>query len=98
MGKPVQGQGFRGRVFEACRKVPRGKVTTYRDIARKLGTSPRAVGQALRTNQDHATPCHRVVKSDLSVGGYQGKPNNRKKEKTLRSEGVAFSKGKVDGE
>ena len=86
---------FQERVFSECKKVPKGRVTTYGDIARKLGTSPRAVGQALKTNRNHAVPCHRVVKSDLTLGGYQGKENNMEKKRMLEKEGVRFEGDRI---
>jgi|GEM_PF-1802797 O-6-methylguanine DNA methyltransferase len=58
---------FRQKVFAVVRKIPRGNVLTYKEVARHVG-SPRAfraVGSALKTNFDPRIPCHRVIKSDL---------------------------------
>jgi methylated-DNA-[protein]-cysteine S-methyltransferase len=53
--------------------VPRGRITTYGRIARKLGSGARAVGNALARNPfPLIIPCHRAVKADLSIGGFQG--------------------------
>lgn len=58
-------------IFEAIKRIPRGETATYREIARGVGTNPRIVGQALRNNPlPLLIPCHRVVRSDGSLGGY----------------------------
>ena len=69
-------------------EVPKGKVTTYRELAHALGTKAyRAVGQAMNRNpQLVSVPCHRVIKSNGAVGGY-ALGIDRKKE-LLRMEGV----------
>ena len=66
---------FQNRVYDAIRLVPRGCVTTYKLVAEHIGCgSPRAVGQALRRNPfAPAAPCHRVIASDFTIGGFQGK-------------------------
>jgi len=61
---------FQQRVYALVKKIPRGKTTTYKAIAKKLKTSPRAVGQALNKNYNPKIPCHRVIKSDNTPGGY----------------------------
>ena len=91
---------FQSRVYAKLREVPRGKVTTYRDLAYALGCgSPRAVGQALRRNPDAPhTPCHRVVASDGSIGGFSGMrsgPEIAKKVRRLAAEGVRVREGSV---
>lgn len=80
---------FCDTVYKTILKIPKGKVTTYGAIAKKLKTSPRAVGQALKKNPNAPiTPCHRVIKSDGTLGGYNGKNNSRKKIQILKSEGI----------
>jgi methylated-DNA-[protein]-cysteine S-methyltransferase len=67
--------------------IPKGKVTTYKAIALKLKTSPRAVGRMLGANTDLViVPCHRVVMSTRAIGGYAGGVDTKKK--LLESEGV----------
>ena len=63
---------FRESVLEAVKKIPSGETLTYKEVARRAGKAKaaRAVGAVLRTNFDPAIPCHRVVKSDGSLGGY----------------------------
>lgn len=87
---------FETRVFEATRLIPAGKVTTYRELALFLEcNSAQAIGQALKRNPfAPQVPCHRVVKTDLSLGGFHGQtegPWLAKKRRLLTEEGVAFS-------
>src|SRR3989338_7209957 len=64
---------FNERVYSLCKLIPKGKVSTYGEISRVLGSSPRAVGQALRCNPfAPIVPCHRVVKSNGALGGFMG--------------------------
>ncbi len=72
--------------------IPIGKVTTYGSLARVLGTSPRVVGRLMALNPNPViVPCHRVVMSDGSLGGYnRGGP--RIKRMLLEAEGVTFDK------
>ena len=88
---------FQRRVYDALREVPAGRVTTYRLLARRIGCgSARAVGGALRRNPfAPEVPCHRVIASDGTVGGFQGRregPAIRRKLELLRGEGVRFDK------
>ena len=82
---------FTKSVLEACAKVPFGHLTSYRGIAEQIGqpSATRAVGNALGRNPIPVViPCHRIVRSDSSIGGYTGGPNI--KEKLLALEGVAL--------
>lgn len=95
-GRVVKGMTFNEKVWAVCARVPKGKVTTYAAIARKLGSEAyRAVGNAMNKNP-HAprVPCHRVVGSDGSLTGFAA--GIEKKKRLLKAEGVAFSNGKVD--
>ncbi len=86
---------FQKRVYKEVSKIPKGKTSTYGEIAKKLKTSPRAVGQALKRNPyAPQIPCHRVICSDGTLGGYSGKMNSPKKSKLLKQEGVVISNGK----
>ncbi|PJC65312.1 MAG: 6-O-methylguanine DNA methyltransferase [Candidatus Colwellbacteria bacterium CG_4_9_14_0_2_um_filter_50_12] len=63
---------FREKVLAVVRQIPRGKVLTYREVARRAG-NPRAyqaVGNILSGNYNPKIPCHRVVRSDGHTGGY----------------------------
>lgn len=91
---------FQRRVYDATRRIPKGRVTTYRLLARHIGCrSPRAVGQALRRNPyAPRVPCHRVIASDLTLGGFAGEtagPKLRKKQRMLAREGVHFRDGRL---
>ena len=87
-------EGFFERVYEVVKNVPRGKVTTYGDVARLCGNPrmARQVGWALHTNpQPGAIPCHRVVFANGSVCtgfAFGGKDVQRA---MLRAEGVEVS-------
>ena len=82
---------FQRAVLRAEHAVPRGSVTTYGLIARRLGwpAAARAVGNALATNPfPIIVPCHRAVRSDGRLGGYQG--GSEMKRALLEREGVPF--------
>jgi methylated-DNA-[protein]-cysteine S-methyltransferase len=85
---------FQRSVLLAAREVPRGQVATYAEIARRIGRPRafRAVGQALRNNPvPIVIPCHRVVNSDGTLGGYAGMARSQRKRDLLRLEGVALA-------
>lgn len=87
---------FQERVYALIKHIPRGKVSTYKRVAHELGVrSYQAVGNALRENPHAPTiPCHRVVKTDRTLGGYAGSTSGekpRKKRRLLEEEGVLFS-------
>ena len=86
---------FRRRVYLELLKVPRGRVTTYGALARRIGCrSAQAVGQALKANPfAPRVPCHRVVAADGSIGGFCGEREGEeivRKRRLLESEGVRF--------
>ena len=63
--------GFQKRVIDVMRLIPTSKVTTYGLIAKRIGSGPRAVGNAVASNPwPLFVPCHRVVSSTLSIGNY----------------------------
>jgi methylated-DNA-[protein]-cysteine S-methyltransferase len=92
---------FEERVWKLMETIPAGKVTTYGLLAKKLNSRAyRAVGNACRRNPyAPRVPCHRVVRSDGTVGGFNGETsgkNVRKKIQMLRREGVEVEKnGKI---
>ena len=84
---------FQEKVYEAVKLIPKGKVSTYKHLANYLScNSSQAIGQALKKNPFAPTvPCHRVIKSDLSIGGYFGAVSGdeiSKKISLLESEGI----------
>ena len=99
-GPPTRISDFQRRVYETLRKIPRGRVTTYADLARAIGCrSPRAVGQALRRNPFAPfVPCHRVIASDGRPGGFEGRssgPALRRKLALLAKEDIRFIGGRM---
>lgn len=88
-------------IYSLLLSIPEGKVTTYKSIAKEIKcNSARAIGQALRKNPfAPEVPCHRVVKTNLALGGFAGSITNKtveKKMKLLQSEGIAFQPIKED--
>jgi methylated-DNA-[protein]-cysteine S-methyltransferase len=86
---------FQTRVYDALKKIPKGKVSTYKLLGNYLDCgSAQAIGQALKKNPfAPEVPCHRIIKSDLSIGGYYGATSGEKiieKVKLLKSEGVCL--------
>ncbi len=75
----------------AVKKIPKGKVCTYKIIAEKIGSSPRAVGQMLKRSRN--LPCHRVVMSNGRIGGYR--EGKKKKREILREEGVEIEGDRI---
>ncbi len=82
-------QSFKEKVLEVVRKIPKGKTMTYREVA-KQAKSPKAfrtVGSIMAKNFDPTVPCHRVIKSDGSLGNYN-RGGNAKKLALLKKEGA----------
>lgn len=78
---------FAERVRSIVRAIPRGETRTYREVARLAGKpeAARAVGSIMRANYDPTVPCHRVIRSDGTSGGYnRGGP--AAKERLLKHE------------
>ncbi|MGQ9787751.1 MAG: MGMT family protein [Candidatus Hadarchaeaceae archaeon] len=87
---------FQRRVLELTARVPRGRVTTYKQIACAMGKPKayRAVAMALAKNPyPIKIPCHRIVSSDGKIGGYTG--GIQKKIELLNKEGVEVKAGRV---
>ena len=79
---------FKEKVYDVVRKIPRGKVMTYKEVARKAGRrrAYRAVGYFMSQNYDKKIPCHRVIRSDGRIGNYNRGGSSMKK-KLLIKEG-----------
>ena len=90
----LQGTPFQQKVWRELENIPPGKVVSYGELAKKLGTSARAVGNACRNNPIPVViPCHRVV-SKTGIGGYAGDTGGellRIKSWLLQYEGVNFN-------
>ena len=87
---------FSDRVYNVIKKIPKGRVMTYSEVAKKAGSpkAVRAVGNILNKNFELVTvPCHRVICSDGGVGGYAR--GEKRKIGLLKSEGVGIKAGRV---
>lgn len=87
---------FNERCYELLKLIPKGKVTTYGEMARALNTKAwRAVGSAMAKNKNlYIIPCHRVVRSDGDIGEYA--LGSDKKADLLLSEGIDVSNNKIE--
>ncbi len=88
---------FSQKVFEVVKKIPKGKISTYKNIAIKIKSpnSFRAVGNVLNKNIDFENvPCHRVIKNNGEIGGYV--KGQGKKIKLLISEGIIIENKKIN--
>ena len=97
MNMKLKGTKFQLQVWEEIKKIPKGSVKTYKEIACILGkpNSSRAVANACAKNPlIIEIPCHRVIRSDGFLGGYSGKGGVKKKRQLLIEEG--FNKFKYD--
>ncbi len=80
-------RSFREKVLAIVKKIPKGGSMTYKEVAAKAGNSKaaRAVGAIMRTNYDPSIPCHRVIRSDGSLGSYN-RGGERRKRALLKNE------------
>lgn len=84
---------FQKKVLMALCKVPKGETITYKELAKRAGypDAYRAVGSVMRINPMAPTiPCHRVIKSNGSIGNYSGKGGVRAKRRLLEDENIAL--------
>jgi len=91
---------FAKKVYKLLRSVPKGKVTTYKELAKAMGSNAfQAIGQVVRSNADAPnTPCHRVVSANGTLGGFMGAksgPKVVKKIRLLKKEGVVVHGNRV---
>lgn len=80
---------FKDRVYGVVRKIPKGRVLTYKQVAEMAGNykAARAVGNILNKNYNATIPCHRVIRSDGRISGYN-RGGTDKKIEILRMEGA----------
>ena len=86
----LKGTKFQIKVWKYLKKIPKGKVKTYKEVARGINKpkSARAVANACGKNPyAPIIPCHRVIKSDGSLGGYSAPGGIKIKKKLLKKEG-----------
>ena len=83
-------KNFSTKVLNIVKAIPRGKVLTYLDVARRAGNpkAGRAVGSIMAKNKNRSIPCHRVIRSDGVIGSYNGL-RGKSKIAILRKEGYA---------
>lgn len=80
---------FRDRVLHVVRKIPKGETRSYKEVATAAGApgAARAVGTIMKRNYLPDVPCHRVVRSDGTVGGYN-RGGSSEKSRLLKREGA----------
>ena len=88
------------KVYNLCKQIPKGKVSTYLELGRALDTTAyRAIGQALKKNPNpNIVPCFKIVKSNGELGGFKGKISGKEikeKIKMLELEGVKVKNNKI---
>ena len=89
----LKGTKFQLKVWKFLKKIPRGKVKTYSEVAKSIGKplAVRAVANAIGKNPlSPQIPCHRVIRSDGSLGGYSGKGGIKTKRLLLKKEGITL--------
>ena len=89
----LKGTKFQLKVWSYLKKIPRGKVKTYSEVAKSIGRplAVRAVASAIGKNPlAPQIPCHRVIRSDGSLGGYSGKGGIKTKRLLLKKEGITL--------
>jgi len=86
---------FSEHCYKKLRKVPKGKITTYKELAKAINSKAyRAVGTAMNKNPYAPNvPCHRVINSNGKIGGFASGTNN--KIKMLKKEGIPIKNGKI---
>lgn len=89
------GKDFAARVRSVVRRIPRGRVATYGDVAKIAGRprAHRAVGNIMRNCQDTSIPCHRVIAAGGKLGGFGG--DLHRKRDLLVQEGLVVVNGRV---
>ena len=89
----LKGTKFQVKVWAFLKKIPRGSVKNYSQVAKGIGKplAGRAVANAIGKNPfSPKIPCHRVIRSDGSLGGYSGKGGIKTKKKLLKKEGITL--------
>ena len=89
-------KNFYEKIYSELRKVPKGKITTYKELAKAVNSKAyRAVGTAMNKNPyAPKVPCHRVVNSDGKVGKFAS--GTKKKIEILKREGIPIKNGRVE--
>ena len=78
-------------------KIPKGKVTTYKELGKILKIHPRAVGRLCAANPyPKKYPCYKVVLSSGEIGNYSGRGGRKRKAQLLKRDGIEIKDGKID--
>jgi len=81
------------------KKIPKGKVATYKELARVCKTSPRAIGRIMASNEHPKEyPCYKVVSSSGELTGYSAPGGLAMKRKLLKKDGINLKKGSVSSQ
>jgi len=93
---------FAKLVYNATKLIPKGQISTYKSIAKAINkpNAHRAVGTALSKNPFAKVPCHRVICSNYSIGGFFGNNNVKSKNvknkiKLLKKEGIIIENNNI---
>jgi len=92
----MQQNKFQNQIYNLVKKIPKGKISTYKIIA-KLAKKPkayRAAGNILGKNKNPKVPCHRVIRSDGKIGGYN--KGVLIKKKLLAKEGIVIKNNRIN--
>jgi methylated-DNA-[protein]-cysteine S-methyltransferase len=86
---------FKKKVIEIVKKIPKGEVLSYGAVADRAGNrkAGRVVGNIMKANHDPLVPCHRVIRSDGIIGGYNGGESEKKKK--LMDEGIRVKGNRI---
>ena len=87
----LSGTHFQLKVWNYLKRIPKGKVKSYLEVAKAIGRPKafRAVANAVGKNPyPPKIPCHRVIRSDGSLGGYSGKGGIKEKKRLLKLENI----------
>ena len=83
----IEGSNLQKKIWNELQKIPYGKTKSYGEIAKKLNTSPRYVGNVCGQNKHLLViPCHRVIRSDGLLGGFSGLGGIKLKKRLLKME------------
>lgn len=87
---------FNNNCYELLKKIPKGKVTTYKALAEALNSRAyRAIGNAMNKNENAPIiPCHRVINSNGNIGGYA--LGIKRKIEILKKEGIEIKNNRID--
>ena len=89
---------FNEKIYEKLKKVPKGKVISYKKLAESIGSKAyRAVGSAMRNNKDTINiPCYKVIMSTGEIGDYSSHGGVKEKIRSLKRDGIKIKNNKID--